>query len=406
MEMKVLRAVVICMNRPYPINNGTRLRSWSVIASLKALGYEVTVVYPVRRRINPNLAKQLGVAGDIAVIPTFIQRMWHGFQERVFKNSKVRYHSYKRISISRSSKLELKKLPEFDIAITEYARTTSVSRHIRAKHHILDTCDILSFYNIKANKLLKAMNQQRADGKGTFSQLETLDKLKPADIRSKELSDFRKYGSIIAIAEKEFAIFQEIRLPNVRLIPPCVGMPAEAPQNYSGLPIFPFSKNIFNLQGLYHFKEHILPHIIREEPDFRMVITGKPPVEILNVPHFICPGHVEDLGRIYREAGFAIVPVFNGTGQQLKIPELMSYGIPVVTYRMRVDESIMSHGQGGLLASNESEFVKHVLELWRDRKLAAEMGKLARQTASSRLSQSHFNSEMADLIRSLKGGDE
>lgn len=401
-----MRAVVICMNRPYPINNGTRLRCWSVIESLKALGYEVTVVYPLRKPSNLKIAEQLGVAGEIVVSPTLIHRKWLDLKERLFKNSKVKYHSYNRISISRSCKLKLKKLPEFDIAITEYAKTTSVSRHIGAKHHILDTCDILSFYYIKANKLLKAMNQHGADDNGSFSRLETLDTLNPIDIESKELSDFKRYDSIIAIAEKEFDIFKKIRLPNVRLISPCVGIPAEAPQNYSGLPIFPFSNNIFNLQGLLHFKEHILPQIIREEPGFRMVITGKPPLEILNSPFFICPGHVEDLGQLYREAGFAIVPVFNGTGQQLKIPELMSYGIPVVTYRMRVDECILSHGQGGLVAENEAEFKKYVLELWRDRKLAAEMGRIAHEIASSRLSQAHFNKTMAELICSLKGGDK
>lgn len=404
MQNDVLRAAVICMNLPYPVNNGTRLRCLSVIESLKAMGYEVTVIYPMRRHVKKRIGDKLGVSGEIIVAFGFFHRKWLELKERIFKNTREDNYSYNRVSICLRSKLELKKLPVFDLVVTEYARTSSVSRHIKAKHHILDTCDILSFYYIKAQKLKLAMNRYLVDGNDkSFSRLEILDGLRYSNIRPKELSDFKKHDSTIAIAESEFDMFQQIGLPNVRLIPPCVSMPSKAPQDYLGLPIFPFSGNIFNVQGLFHFKEHILPLIIREEPDFRMVITGKTPEGISNCPHFICSGHVEDLGELYRQSGFAIVPVFNGTGQQLKIPELMSYGIPVVTYRMRVDPGIMTHGRGGLLAENETEFKDHVLRLWRDRKLAEEMGRVAEEIASTHLSQSHFNAKMRELICSLKG---
>lgn len=399
MKKEVMRAAVICMIPPYPIDCGTRLRSWSVITSLKDLGYEVTVIYPALRRNRPKMANNLGVKRAVVVLPGWLERLWREVTRRFFHSASKTDYSYKRVSVGFASKLMLGKLPRFDVAITEYACTSSISRHIRADHHILDTCDILSFYYRKANHLKELVDLRRIKGCDSLGQLKKLPSLKYTEIHPKELLDFKRYDSIIAISENESAVFQQIGLPNIKLIPPCVSMPSKEAHDYSGLPVFPFSGNLFNVQGLIHFKENILPLIIREEPDFRLLITGKPPEEVLNCSHLVCSGYVNDLGEIYRNSGFAIVPVFNGTGQQLKIPELMSYGVAVVSYRMRVDSGVLTHGQGGLLADHESEFKDHVLRLWRDRKLAAEMGGVAEQHAAAHLSQSYFNEKIKELLQ-------
>lgn len=398
-ESNRMRAVVICMALPWPINNGTRLRSWSAIKSLKDLGYDVTVIYSTPRERRDNFTELLGIKNTIYLRPGFIERMRVKVRQRYSKPPIKARYSYRRISVDSASKKLLRSLPTFDVAITEYARTASISRHIKAKHHILDSCDILSIYYKKANHLLGLMKKWQSKSSDAIVELTSVKTFKKSDIIFKERSDLRRFHSIIAISEAEFDMFRQIGLPNIKLIPPCVTMPAKEPQNYSGLPIYPMSGNLFNIQGLLHFVDRILPMILKEQPDFRIVISGKPIEDVQQCPQLVFSGYVEDLGKLYRNSGFAVIPVFNGTGQQLKIPELMSYGIPIVTYRKRVDSSVITHGQGGLLADNELEFRDHVLRLWRDRELCSELGAIGEQFATEHLSQAYFNKCLKEMIR-------
>jgi glycosyltransferase involved in cell wall biosynthesis len=392
---------VICSTPPFPVNSGTRLRAVCAIRALEELGHDVTVIYPCIRKLDTDVAGGLGVAKSLRLSRGIRQSLRESLVYRGLLKPRTETTSCHRFPVATLDKFKLRNLPRFEVAITEYSCATPFSAHIRAKHHILDSCDILSIHLEKVRELEAQHSAFTAGKDRDFVRLQNDPPPTAAGVSANELEDFRKYDSIIAIAEQEHDLFDRLGLNHICLIPPCVKLPAEGTQDYAGFPIFPFSNNIFNLQGLFHFVRNLLPLIVREEPDFRLVVTGSPPPELSGCPHLIFPGYVADMDNLYRQFGFGVVPVFRGTGQQLKVSELLSYGIPVVSYRMRIDPGVLVDGQGGFLANTEKEFIARTLELWRDRKLASQMGRDALSRAESKLSQAVFTQNLKEIIDTL-----
>lgn len=91
----------------------------------------------------------------------------------------------------------------------------------------------------------------------------------------------------------------------------------------------------FNLEGILHFVQRVLPQVQAEVPDFRLLVAGSS-ATALQAAGFAFPGvdfqsWIEDLADYYENVQVALVPLCHGTGVSIKTVEALSYGLPVVT---------------------------------------------------------------------------
>ena len=402
------RAVVICISTPHPASTGTRLRSQSVIRSLIAQDYQVTAIYPRdTRQSDDQIAHQLGLDKGISLPVTrrkilMVQdclKFLLGIKQIEIPHGQFRLSFRAKILLRRLRKKEI-----YDLVVTEYSIATVIRNYLNSNFYILDTCDLMSIHIQQVCVFQAAFSRWQQVGDSSFLELQFAGVLDPV-ISAGEIAELKQYNALISISDSEFREINSLHLgiPN-HLIPPCVSVPVLEKDNYTGFPVFAYSTNVFNTQGLIHFINNLLPAILRFIPEFKMLITGNIPTEALHSPFLVYLGFVGDIHEIYHNAGFAIIPTYNGTGQQLKVPEAMSHSLAVVGYRKRIDSAILSDGVEGYLANNEEEFVAAVVKLWTDRDLARTMGRSARKKVSSDLSQESFDSAFRTVIAGLEQG--
>ncbi len=405
MTLKGKRVAVISITAPHPVTTGTRIRCQSVITALLDQGCEVTVIYVKdTKEAESSIAAKLGVARAIGLPP--VRRPARMVLSLVRKILRTPPAIYSRIPLSLGAILVLRKLaassPPFDLVVTEYSMSTRIRGLVRGHLHVLDTCDLLSLHSRKMAALAGLLERQRSGADDSFSRLPDVNAPSGPVVTDEEIEDFRRYDALIAIAESEFHALEKLGLPPANyLIPPCANRDHPEKTDYSGLPLFAFTSNIFNVQGFFHL-HRLLPRILQLIPDFKVMVSGNPPTDLPESPAIVRVGFVDDINDLYRNASFAIIPVHDGTGQQLKVVEAMSYGLPVAGYRRRIDSSIITNGEEGYVADGEEEFIEAVVRLWNDRDLTAAMGLKGQRKLRSHFSQAAFNRTFSDMLGDIR----
>jgi glycosyltransferase involved in cell wall biosynthesis len=399
-------AAVFCLTAPHPVTTGTTLRCRSVILWLLSRGYSVVLFYPAGDNLTEfEIAKATGAIQAIALPPdTKFEARIRFYLSKFFGDLRsVSSDYYRPFLLSRLSRkliLQATKDWSFELVITEYPVTTNFSSQIKNSLHIVDTCDLLSVHYRKVARAKELFTQYRAGRSSDF--------LNPAciieedlPIDSLEVSDLYKHDAIIAISEHEHSRIKSLNIgKHIQYIPPCVDT-ADPKIDYTGYPIFTYSPNIFNLQGIIHFICNLLPEIRKAVPSFRLYVTGDLPEEVPECQEVIRLGFVPDITPSYQMAGYAIIPVFDGTGQQLKVAEAMAHGLTVVGYRKRVDSMVITDGNHGFLADSQNDFIMSVVELWNDVKLRTTMGRSAQDHVKESLSQEVFSTKMDSVVARL-----
>jgi glycosyltransferase involved in cell wall biosynthesis len=157
--------------------------------------------------------------------------------------------------------------------------------------------------------------------------------------------------------------------------------------SYMGEAIYVGNGNVYNLQGYFFFVRCVLPHLHHALSNFKLDVVGEigdrvAPVEGINIH-----GFVEDLSELYKSSCFAICPLIGGTGQQVKIVEAMSFGLPVIALKNVGISSPIEHGVDGFIAETALEFSEYCRLLYTDRDLCRRMGQAARSKIDGNFSR-------------------
>jgi len=141
-----------------------------------------------------------------------------------------------------------------------------------------------------------------------------------------------------------------------------------------------------NLDAAKWFVDQILPRVLQKFPSAQFQIIG-PGSERFAAnkrdPRIVChgPSHIPDA---MKGAVIGVVPVISGTGVRLKLLEMLSLGIPVVTTSLGALGTGCIHGEHALIADDPGLFSAAVITLLGDAGLRQ---KLTR--AGSELIQRH-----------------
>jgi glycosyltransferase involved in cell wall biosynthesis len=107
------------------------------------------------------------------------------------------------------------------------------------------------------------------------------------------------------------------------------GVPPQARSDRSPYALFVGGAFYANVEGMRWFAREVAPRVA-----IRTVIVGRGmevlAEELAGNPHVELVGAVDDLANWYRDAAFAIAPIFDGSGMKTKVAEALMFGKHVV----------------------------------------------------------------------------
>lgn len=158
-----------------------------------------------------------------------------------------------------------------------------------------------------------------------------------------------------------------------------------------------------NISGVMHFVQRTLPLILRERPTLRLYVVGKnPPPEIraLASRNVVVTGTVDDVRPYLARARVIVVPLLVGGGTRLKILEAMASGRPVVSTRLGA-EGITGGSDHLVLADEPEAFATAVLALLDDQESRERIGTRARAFVAARYDWSVVTEALSATLAQL-----
>lgn len=158
-----------------------------------------------------------------------------------------------------------------------------------------------------------------------------------------------------------------------------------------------------NNQGIIWFILNVIPIIERENIKYKLFIIGKNPSDRLKkissyYKDIIITGYVESLEKYYNMCDCAIVPLFIGSGQRVKIIEAFSKGMPVISTTIGAEGLRYKDGEDICIADTKEIFVEKILLINNNVKLKKEISQKCRNVYLNEYSQKMAIKRIASII--------
>lgn len=136
----------------------------------------------------------------------------------------------------------------------------------------------------------------------------------------------------------------------------------------------------------------------------KIQIAGARPsaaVRALESEHIEVTGWVDDIRDAYNNAQIFVAPIFSGAGQQNKILEAMSMGLPCITTSV-VNHSIGAiDGQQIMIANDKEAFASKIDQLLADPELQRALSVNGRKFVKKKFSWESENKKLEDIILNI-----
>lgn len=399
-------------HNPYPARSGAHKRCLEMLAGLKALGLQVTLISSTLSSETPWEASSIKAlkadwVTDVSIYePTTLDRKTASLLRRYYRLMKQQSPLSSQFNTPLGMRrwfeqqfLRIK--PEIIWMNYAYWDKLFSSRKLSSACKVIDSLDLVTLNTAMQDAVRPYLSPPLTVATKIDDRVLQEDFFQQLDLEtsSEEFAIFDHYDHTIAISSKETELIRtKTTRTQVSYIP--VLQPTIQLQNcYEEAAIFTTGPNLFNLQGYLYFVNRILPLVLKQNPSFLLQVTGSCCNQVYPTAGIMLSGYVPNLADLYQKAKFAICPVFGGTGQQIKIVEAMAHGLPVVATRFAGDRSPIIHGENGFIANDADEFAACVLQLWSDRELCQRLGVNARETISSSFSQDHLIKALSHLVK-------
>jgi len=137
-----------------------------------------------------------------------------------------------------------------------------------------------------------------------------------------------------------------------------------------------------NLTAIHWFIRHVLPSIVEDRPDARLIVVGSdaPPGNLFAGagPSVELLGFVEDIRTELARRAVFVCPILSGSGVRVKLLEAFAAGIPVVSTTVGAEGLARSDGEFCSLADDPREFARKTLAILECPRQALAMTKRAR----------------------------
>ena len=160
-----------------------------------------------------------------------------------------------------------------------------------------------------------------------------------------------------------------------------------------------------NVDAMLYFFKHIMPLVVKQVPDLKLLIVGKnPSPEIKKLQdsyHVQVTGFVEDIRPFLWQASICIFPLRKGGGFRNKIAEAMAVGKPVITTTMGAEGLEVVPGKHCVIADRPKEFAGSIIELLKDQQLMDNLGDSARKFMVKHYSWENVAAQFESLYKAL-----
>jgi glycosyltransferase involved in cell wall biosynthesis len=387
-----MRILFYFMHNPCPPRSGAHQRCLQILRELRSAGHEVifssSTVHSEQPWNNESKKAVEAITGREAKIfegphrklDCKIDKLEKRFRHSILRKRGFREQLFCPHSLIRwFRKLVSENKP--DAIIINYAWFDQLVDHPRWKkiHRIIEIHDLLSING----QMWRFVEQQLAE----YEKKPDASKFRKDFIAAKsgfhlhpqETEVYQRYDTVLSISRTEQSELQSL-LKGVDVVhAPFTFAPPDLANTYQGPAILSLGPNPYNLQGYLYFRDVILPNILQQSPGFRLTVTGSIKPELCQHPVTDWKGFVPNRDALFQAARFAVCPVFAGTGQQIKIVEAMAYGLAVVAFEEAAKNSLIKHGESGLIASSAEEFAQHVASLQNNIKLRNQLGQAAKR---------------------------
>jgi len=162
-----------------------------------------------------------------------------------------------------------------------------------------------------------------------------------------------------------------------------------------------------NLDACMHFAAHILPLVRERRPAATLAITGKTPTAVppaLLMEGVELLGYVDEVKPVISGSAAMVVPLRQGGGTRLKILEAMALGVPIVSTSVGAEGIDVTHGENILLADTPDAFARRVVEILDDPALGARLARAARDLVEHEYSWASIATKMEAVLQRAAEG--
>ncbi|MFS4473824.1 glycosyltransferase family 4 protein [Chryseobacterium sp. T20] len=188
---------------------------------------------------------------------------------------------------------------------------------------------------------------------------------------NEEINNLSKFDKVITISEDENLVFKRFLGEKVINIPP--SFPSHFEKSDGGKKydlIFVGSENIFNIQSIQWFFDHVYPLL---PPNINIVIIGRICKHIKEREGVTLIEFIESLEEYYHHSKIAICPMLEGTGIKIKVIEALSYGLPIVGTERAIDGFPAKTSNGCLVSDHPEIFKDQIMSLLQDQSYYQDM---------------------------------
>ena len=394
-----MRILFVSTTLPIPTNNGSTIRSLSIVQGLASIGHELDFISFVDRRRPESLDPLPKYCREISLVEQEIGSVSQGAAYLRRAQCLLGLKSYS-IERFRSARMQAR-----------------IESHLEANAFDAIVCDSLyALVNVPKTNVPIVLNCHNVEHQifERYTLVETsFVKKWYATLEARMVRDAESLGCqrvalamVCSGADKAKLRQLDSKLP-ICVIPNAVDTDSYRPSDTQGLEntlLYQGGMDWYpNRDAVEFFARAILPEVRRDFPGIRFTVAGRnPPAEFvaeLGVKHQVeFTGTVPDMRPYLSQATVVVVPIRLGSGTRIKILEACAAGVPVVSTTIGAEGLDFTPGKEIVLADDPSEFASAVVTLLRDRGLRDSIGGQARAAVVDRYSQSVVKRSLDKLL--------
>jgi glycosyltransferase involved in cell wall biosynthesis len=398
-----MRILYLSLEFPIPVNNGHRMRIWSVLEALAAECHEVTFV---------SFAEDEEVQADLKPLRRICQRV------------ELVPHTVKRLGASSDYAGRLRAL----LSSQAYSTQRFISRSMRARIELclreqnpdLIICDtVFAAGNMPQTKVPLFINNP--DVESLIVQRYSRSARNPlvriyAAIEAKRVMAWEQHvcnSALVCMAcsEQDRKILSDLApATSVVIVPNVVDTQSYAANFESESHSLLFQGGMDwlpNRDGVEFFVTQVFPLIRRDVPDAEFIAAGRNPspemvARFSQVAGVKFTGTVPDMRPYLEQAGICVVPLRLGSGTRLKILESAAAGKAIVSTRLGAEGLDFVNREEIWLADDPDSFALAVKTLLRDPIKRRAMGEAACRRVRELYSYERLRTSLRQALNLLK----
>ena len=374
-----MRILYIATQYPLPVNNGVKMRVWSLLCAIADAGHEITLAtfaepndadgteHALRRACKASeivLRRTVSLSGST----NYLARLAGVLSPSPFTIDRFRSDEMRAVLERRLNS------GAFDLVLCDNIYTT-----INLPPTSLPL--VLNSHNVEHLILQRYAQQESNSFKVLYARLEAVK------LRRFEASVYKRAVLVMVCSKLDGTLLEQLCpglktavAPNVVDVRDYEMAAEEDPVTLvyqGGMDWFP------NRDALEYFVRAILPLVQKEIPDVRLIAAGRNPTaefraRFSDVPALEFTGTLPDLRPVIAKAAVCIVPLRIGSGTRLKILEGGAMGKAIVSTTIGAEGLDFVPGEEIVIADGPVAFARNVVELLRNPARRKAMGQAAR----------------------------